>query len=72
MQFHARTGVPVLALFATALFVGAAGAFVDWEYVPELFGGAASYQINLTGCVPCEAAVAGEQSAWGELKSSYR
>lgn len=51
---------------------GAAGAFVDWEYVPELFGGAAAYQINLTGCAPCEAAVAGDRSAWGEMKSSYR
>ncbi|MBK6899603.1 MAG: hypothetical protein IPH09_10155 [bacterium] len=51
---------------------GAAGAFVDWEYAPELFGGPPLYQINLTGCAPCEAAVAGEQSAWGLIKRSYR
>jgi len=51
---------------------GAAGAFVDWEPVPEFFGGPPLYQINLTGCAPCEAAVAGEESAWGAMKSIYR
>lgn len=51
---------------------GAAGAFVDWEFAPEFFGGPPTYQINLTGCAPCEAAVAGEQSAWGAIKLSYR
>lgn len=51
---------------------GAAGAFVDWEFAPEFFGGPPIYQINLTGCAPCEAAVAGEQSAWGAIKRSFR
>ena len=51
---------------------GAAGAFVDWEFALQIFGGPPIYQINLTGCAPCEAVVAGEQGAWGAIKRSYR